>query len=91
MKRTLLFFCSLLLLCLTSAHATPAFKSGTRYRIVCHLYDDTGMLVLGANHSSSVLLYYSTTESTATDGWWYIEKSGNGFTIQNAQTKQYMT
>lgn len=91
MKRTLLFFCSLLLLCLTSAHATPAFKSGTRYRIVCHLYDDTGVLVLGANHSSSVLLYYSTTESTATDGWWYIEKSGNGFTIQNAQTKQYMT
>ena len=91
MKRTLLFFCSLLLLCLTSAQATPAFKSGTRYRIVSHLYDDTGLLVLGANHSSSAVLYYDTDESTATDGWWYIEQADNGFTIQNAQSKQYIT
>ncbi len=71
------------------AKASPTFKSGTKYRITCK-YFGTGEVALGSQHNATPYLYYLKGTTDADDGWWYIEKGTNGYTFQNASTKQYI-
>lgn len=82
----------LLLFCLVAvvAHGTVTFDATKKYRLVSNLYG-SGYMALGANHGSTALVYYvSTSTTTDADGYWYIEKSGNGYAIRNASTSQYL-
>lgn len=92
MKKFLLFFFALA--AFSVVKAAPEFKSGTKYRFSCKKFNSTdgaGSLALGANHGSTAEIYYLTTSTYSDDSWWYITKSGNGYTIVNAQSGQYMT
>ncbi len=89
MKNSLL----LLLLGLLStlgAQATPAFKTGEKYRLVCKYYG-TGATMLGSAHGSKAYIYYNTTSDEDDDAWWYVEAEGNGYTLRNATNNYYIT
>lgn len=89
MKKILLFVLTALLP-IVAAAATPSFDSSKKYRIVCKSIG-SGALVLGSNHDSQAYLYYAENGDDATDAWWYIKADGNGYTIQNAQSSEYIT
>lgn len=94
MKKTLFTLLIALIGFGTAVAATPqfTFKSGTKYYISCQY--TVGYIALGENHSASPEIYYvNTAPSTggvAEDGYWFIEASGDGYTIQNASTGQYL-
>ncbi len=91
MKHFLLSF-SLLLVGISALNAaTPVttFESGKKYYISCAYTD--GYLALGSNHYSSCELYYvAGTAGVSTDGYWYIQNNGSGYTFKNAATGQYL-
>lgn len=87
MKKLLFFFVAALLA--ATAAATPKFESGKTYRIVCDLYGGSG-ITLGARHGSPAELYYYFIPSVPSDAYWHISASGDGYTIQNAVTKEYL-
>lgn len=92
MKKFLLFFLSLL--AIGTAQAAPNFKANTKYRISCKKFNSSnsyGSVVIGSNHNKQVELYYDSGNSYSDDSWWYINKSGNGYVIVNAQSGQYLT
>lgn len=72
-----------------TVHAAVSFESGKRYRFVCSQWN-TGAVALGANHGSTALVYYYLDSTTPEDGWWYVENNGAGYTLQNAQSKEYL-
>lgn len=88
MKKILLSLTFLLLG--MQAFAVITFDANKKYRIVCNNWN-TGAMVLGSNHGSTALLYYDATATTDTeDAWWYIKQDGNGYTIQNAKSRDYI-
>lgn len=89
MKQILLFVLTALFTA-SVAVAAPSFDSSKKYRIVCKTYG-TGAVVLGSNHNSKAYLYYAENGEDATDAWWYIKADGDGYTIQNAQSGEYIT
>jgi len=90
MKRFLPFLLSLLALVSGVQTARADVGGGKKYRFVSSRYGSGG-LVLGANHNSTALLYYDIDATTATsDIWWYIEPSGDGYTIQNVSSGDYL-
>lgn len=90
MKKFYLILFSLFVLCTSIVQAASTFRENTRYRFSCKRYDN-GVLALGSQHGSSAYYYYLTGTEQCEDGWWYIIASENGWYIQNAQTKQYIT
>lgn len=87
MRKTLLFLTVLLLA--IGVQATVTIEDGKKYYFVCKKWN-TGSLVLGANHSSSAYVYYDTSSTLHDDSYWLISKSGSGYTIQNASSKEYL-
>ena len=88
MKRLFLLILSALML--TQAFAVVTFDATKKYRIVCNNWNSGG-LTLGKNHGSTALLYYDITATTSTsDVWWYIRPDGNGVTIQNVSSGEYL-
>lgn len=86
-KILLLFTCFCIAL---TAGATINIKDGGKYRFVCVNYN-TGNMVLGANHNVAPYVYYYTTLTTASDdAWWVVKTDGNGYTISNAQSGEYL-
>lgn len=85
-KFLLLLFCFVAI----AAQATVSFDASKKYRLVSNQYG-SGALVLGANHNSTALVYYLTSyTSVPDDAYWYITKDGDGYSIQNAASKQYL-
>lgn len=88
MKRILFFLAATLLT--VSMQATITIENGQKYYFVCKKWN-TGSMLLGANHGSTAYVYYDNeTGSLHEDSYWLIEKSGDGYTIQNAQSKEYL-
>ena len=91
MKKTLL----LLLACLATglaAHADIAVTDGGKYRFVCVDYPQ-GHMVLGAYHNAVPYVYYLTPANGTSDVdcWWEVSRSGQGYTIRNAASGEYLT
>lgn len=89
MKNSLLLLL-LSLFAATGLQATPAFKTGEKYRFVCKYYG-TGAMMLGSAHNSSAYIYYNTTSDEDDDAWWYVTAEGNGYTLRNATNNYYIT
>lgn len=88
MKKTLLIVLAALLA--AQAYAVINFDATKKYRIVCNNWN-RGALTLGAYHGSGALLYYDTSATTSTtDAWWYISRSGSGYSIRNVRSGQYL-
>ena len=85
-------FLPLLLFLLAATHANAFIKieSGKNYRLVC-MHQPGGCVVTGAAHGAVPYVYYLTSyTSVPDDGWWTVTKSGKGYTLCNAKTKQYL-
>ncbi len=90
MRKTLLLFCLVLLGVARMTAATPLFEyeSGKKYYIACEYTE--GFVAIGASHNVAYELYYVNSTSVTADGYWYIEQSGDGYTIKNASTGDYL-
>lgn len=83
---TLLFF----LLPLGVAHAEWNVEKGKAYYITCNYAN--GWLGLGLYQSSGYPLIYQTSGAEKSDdAWWLISPDGDGYTIQNNYTGEYLT
>lgn len=88
MKRLLLLAFTLIFV--LTGRATISITDGGKYRIVCS-YDATGNVVLGDYHSATPFVYYAIgLSSVPSDAWWVVSKNGNGYTICNAISGQYL-
>ena len=90
MKKTFLFLLGLMMV--ISLKATIKIADGQKYYFVCTQWP-SGSIVLGENHSQSPLVYYDMeTGQLSPDSYWILKKSdnGDGYTICNAQSKQYL-
>ncbi len=75
-----------------AAYADINITDGEKYRIASSYYSGYGAVVLGSYHSATPYVYYVTSYSSVPDdGWWTIKKDGNGYTISNALTNQFLT
>ena len=83
---TLLFF----LLSLGTARAEWNIVKGKPYYITCNYA--TGWLGLGAYQGSGYPLLYQTSGAAMTDdAWWLITPDGEGYTMQNSLTNEYLS
>lgn len=88
MKRLLLLAFTLLFM--MTGRATISITDGGKYRIVCK-YDTNGNIVLGEYHNATPFVYYAVgLSSVPSDAWWVISKNGNGYTICNAISGEYL-
>lgn len=88
MKRLLLLAFTLIIA--VASHATISITDGGKYRIVCS-YDTNGNVVLGSYHNAMPFVYYVVGQaSVPSDAWWVVSKNGNGYTIRNAVSGQYL-
>lgn len=90
MKNNYLLTLLCLLLSIGTAHAEWNIETGKVYYITCDYTD--GWLGLGQYQNSGYPLLYQTSGAEKTDdAWWLITPDGDGYTIQNNLTKQYLT
>lgn len=88
MKRLLLLAFTLIFV--MTGRATISITDGGKYRIVCK-YDTNGNIVLGEYHDAKPFVYYAVGLSTVpSDAWWVVSKNGNGYTICNAISGEYL-
>ena len=73
-----------------TALAEIKIESGKTYYITCN-QNTAGYVALGANHGSSFLMTYVLGNTPANDGYWIITKDGNGYTIRNAASQEYVS
>lgn len=71
--------------------AALTFTSGEGYRIVCARWT-SGTVLVGENHEKSTPVFYSETNDGYGDSFWFFNEVSEGvYTIQNAETKKYIT
>lgn len=73
-----------------TALAEIKIESGKTYYITCN-QNTAGYVALGVNHGSSFLMTYVLGNTPANDGYWIITKDGNGYTIRNAVSQEYVS
>ncbi len=89
-KETLLITLFLSFFAVSVSRADWSVQAGTQYYITNDVA--TGWLALGAQQGDSHALYYQTAVDTKTDdAYWLIEESGNGYTIQNNYSGEYLS
>ncbi len=65
-------------------------RSGEKYYITCNYR--SGFISIGAYQDSPYEVYYQTNSTIPTsDGYWYIENDGGGYTFQNCETGQFLS
>ena len=91
MNRYLLTFL-LAMAAFVQTNAVPDFSSTKKYHIVCQYFPD-GCVVDGLTAGiDDTPLYYHNQSTTAGHSYWVIKEELDGqFSIQNAETKQYVT
>ena len=89
MNKFLLLSCWLWAACIQCLCGAD-FDPNTKYKISCPKYPGS-VLVPGTNHSLTPDLYCGPLNDLPEDAWWYVKADDNGYTIQNASTKQYIT
>lgn len=83
--------CLFLLSVSAVTEASLTFNPLAKYRIVCKQYGKGGV-ALGTLHSRQTALYYiSMSEDNSDQLWIFNEVGPEQFTIQNAQSKEYIT
>lgn len=71
--------------------AALTFTSGEVYRIVCVQWN-SGSVMVGENHGKSTPVFYSESNDGSADSFWLFSEVSEGlYTIQNADTKKYIT
>ena len=66
------------------------FDSQTKYRFSCKQYAGS-VLVPGVAHGQLPELYFDPQGTLTDDAWWFIRADGDGYTISNASTGQFIT
>ena len=89
MKKFLLLSCWLWAACIQCLCGAE-FDPDTKYKISCPFYPGS-VLVPGTLHGFNPELYCGPLNDLPEDAWWYVRADANGYTIQNASTKQYIT
>lgn len=70
--------------------ATISIDETRKYTFVCTQWG-TGNMVLGANHGSTYSVFYDITSDNAPgDHLWVLRKDGEGYTIRNASSGEYL-
>ena len=87
-----LLTCLMAMVAFVRANAVPDFSSTKKYHIVCQLFPD-GCVVDGLSAGmSDTPLYYEGQPTAASHSYWIINEEGGGrYSIQNAETRQYVT
>ena len=87
MKKYLLLLLSLIFACQIQAEIN--IKSGSKYYFVCKA-QSSGNMVVGAYHGQAAYIYHTSNSSLSDDSYWTIIGDENGYTIQNAVTREYI-
>ena len=87
MKKYLLLLLCLVLACQIQAEIN--IKSGSKYYFVCKA-QSSGNMVVGAYHGQAAYIYHTSNSSLSDDSYWTIIGDENGYTIQNAVTREYI-
>lgn len=87
MKKYLLLLLSLVFACQIQAEIN--IKSGSKYYFVCKA-QSSGNMVVGAYHGQAAYIYHTSNSSLSDDSYWTIIGDENGYTIQNAVTREYI-
>ena len=88
MKKLLPIICGLLLA--SSLRAEISIEDGAKYYFVCDLWE-SGNMALGAQHGAAAFIYYNADAAElSADSYWILKTRGKGYTIQNAQSKEYI-
>ena len=70
--------------------ATISIDETRKYTFVCTQWG-TGNMVLGANHGSTYSVFYDiTSDNGPGDHLWVLRKDGEGYTIRNASSGEYL-
>ena len=87
-----LLTCLLAMVAFVQANAVPDFSSAKKYHIVCQQFPD-GCVVDGLTAGRvDTPLYYNNQPTTASHSYWIVNEEGGGrYSIQNAETKGYVT
>lgn len=87
-KKSLLLF---LFMCVAlGLQATISISETKKYTFVCTQWA-SGYMVLGANHGSTYSVFYDiTADKSVGDHLWELRKDGDGYTIRNAASGQYV-
>ena len=87
MKKYLLLLIGLVFACQIQAEIN--IKSGSKYYFVCKA-QSSGNMVVGAYHGQAAYIYHTSNSSLSDDSYWTIVGDENGYTIQNAVTREYI-
>lgn len=85
-------FLLLFALSVLSLHGADVnIESGKDYQFVCENWQGSGRMVLGRYHGSTAYVFYDiSADGTAADCYWTVTASGQGYTIRNAKSGEYL-